>query len=502
MGIAPKISPVNAARDFLINELFFSTTTNKGIIVSGNDVFARVSKYQIEEMIGKPHNLIRHPDMPRTVFKLLWDYLLAGKSIAAYVKNMAVDGRYYWVVALVAPIEGGGYVSIRFKPSSQLFGIISDIYGELRAIEQTHEENGDGPKAGMHSAEAKFGEILRAKGFADYDAFMQTLLYQELNSRDDILAREHLSIFPPLPKPHAEEGALSAALRRLYQDSQQTYQQVTAVYTQLKEYMSRNDELGEHSRGILALTGEFQLICLNLTVASSRLANAGHTLTVVSAHLHEASASVATIVSGLATQASKISTCLGETVFGWAWARLQSEVIIIDYHECLTKLVSHDNQTNPTVYLKRLGDLRSAFSRTIERVEHSLHDLGKKLKGLTIEVEELRKALLSLQVTYVGGLVEASRLSEVGNFSTIFHDVHKHIAETKVKLAKFAQIISRLDSLARLTPHITDIASCARDQLRIDQERLSVIANQTTAKPGPSLSEQRKQPSQTQLVAG
>jgi len=178
-------------------------------------VFARVSGYSFEKLVGQPHNIIRHPDMPRAVFKLLWDHLHAGKLIAAFVKNMACDGRYYWVLALVAPTEGG-YISVRFKPSSPLRAVTEEIYRELRGIERQHDEQGQEPKAGMAAAGVRLGEILRAKGFADYGAFMRTALQAELKNRDEILAREGRNLFPALPHAQGDEGPLGAALRELY----------------------------------------------------------------------------------------------------------------------------------------------------------------------------------------------------------------------------------------------------------------------------------------------
>ncbi len=499
-----KTAPVDAPRDFAVNELFFSTTTHKGIIESGNDVFTRISGYPLEDMIGKPHNLIRHPDMPRTVFKLLWDYLLAGKSIAAYVKNMAADGRYYWVVALATPIEGDGYLSVRFKPSSRLFALIPDIYGELRAIERTHEDKGDGPKAGMHAAEEKLGEILRAKGFADYDAFMLALLYQELNSRDEILAREQLSMFPPLMPPRTGEDTLAAALRALYRDSQQMYRQINGVYTQLDEYVHLNKELASQSQSILSVTREFQLICLNLSVSSSRLAQAGHTLTVIAAHLREASSWIAGIVSGLAGEAAKCSQHLGHTVFGLAWARLQCESVIAYYREFLSGITSDAQKGPPAMHLRRLAELRFAFCRTMARVELSLRDLSKQVKGLNIEVEELRKAMLSIQVTYVGGLVEASRLTGNAVFSTIFDDIHKHLDDTKTRLEKFDKVVRAFDTLARQTSKIMQIASCAGDRMRRDQERLAAIVGESVSEENGSevvRDDQRARPERTECLA-
>ena len=68
---------------FDVGELFFSATDRKGIITSGNRVFVRVSGYERDELVGRAHNVVRHPDMPRAVFQILWDYLEAGRPIAA-----------------------------------------------------------------------------------------------------------------------------------------------------------------------------------------------------------------------------------------------------------------------------------------------------------------------------------------------------------------------------------------------------------------------------------
>jgi PAS domain S-box-containing protein len=102
-------------------ELIVSKTDLKGRITYANDVFIRMAKYSYAELMGAPHSLIRHPDMPRSVFKLLWDTLQAKQEIFAYVVNLAKDGSHYWVFAHVTPTfdERGtivGYHSNRRKP--------------------------------------------------------------------------------------------------------------------------------------------------------------------------------------------------------------------------------------------------------------------------------------------------------------------------------------------------------------------------------------------------
>ena len=97
------IQPSGRERHFKPEELIVSKTDLKGHITYANEVFLRLSDYSEGEVLGKPHALIRHPDMPRSVFKLMWDRISSGHEIFAYVVNMASNGDHYWVYAHVTP---------------------------------------------------------------------------------------------------------------------------------------------------------------------------------------------------------------------------------------------------------------------------------------------------------------------------------------------------------------------------------------------------------------
>ena len=128
--------PIQREAPFGFEQLFFSKTDQRGVIHFGNDVFVKVSGYTRERLIGAPHNIIRHPDMPKSVFKLFWDRLLSGQAIGAYVKNMAADGAYYWVYSYAFPIEDG-YLSIRFKPSSPILQKVQEVYSAVLKKEKS-----------------------------------------------------------------------------------------------------------------------------------------------------------------------------------------------------------------------------------------------------------------------------------------------------------------------------------------------------------------------------
>ncbi len=90
------------------DELIISRTDLKGIITYANETFAQISGYTPEELIGKPHNILRHPDMPKRVFKELWESIQAGEIWKGYVKNLRKDRGYYWVYAEVSGVYKDG----------------------------------------------------------------------------------------------------------------------------------------------------------------------------------------------------------------------------------------------------------------------------------------------------------------------------------------------------------------------------------------------------------
>lgn len=176
-----EIRPSSGEAPFDIDEVFFSRTDTRGVIQSGNYVFRRVAHYDWSELQGAPHKIIRHPDMPRGVFRLLWDTIKSGRPIGAYVKNLAQDGLHYWVFAVVVP-NGDGYLSARIKPTSPLLAQIERLYAELRRRET---DEGLGPE---ESARALFDEIA-ALGFSTYESFSTHALSEELIARDSQLEK-------------------------------------------------------------------------------------------------------------------------------------------------------------------------------------------------------------------------------------------------------------------------------------------------------------------------
>ncbi len=137
-----KITPKNNEVRLGDDEFIVSKTDRKGIITYTNRIFMQIAGYSEDELLGVQHNIVRHPDMPRGVFKFLWQTLEKEEEFFGYVKNLCKDGSYYWVLANITPdydVNGNlvGYYSVRRKPSQTAINTLSPIYAEMLALEQS-----------------------------------------------------------------------------------------------------------------------------------------------------------------------------------------------------------------------------------------------------------------------------------------------------------------------------------------------------------------------------
>ncbi len=161
-----KITPKNSEKTFQNDVLLVTKTDLKGKITYANRAFMKIVAMEESTLIGAPHNIIRHPDMPKIIFKLLWAYLQKGDEIHAYVKNICADGSFYWVFANVTPSYDKnkiiGYHSSRRSPSKEALSIIEPLYKQLLQAEKS---------GGVAASEKIITNLLQEKGMA-YDEFI------------------------------------------------------------------------------------------------------------------------------------------------------------------------------------------------------------------------------------------------------------------------------------------------------------------------------------------
>ncbi len=152
--------PIDEEIELKNNVYIESDTDTKGIITYVNDYFAEISGYTKEELIGKPHSIVRHPDMPKVLFKILWDRIEQGNNFIAAVKNLAKDGRYYWVFTDFEVLKDDndkvtGYKASRKKISKHVTDFLNTVYKKLVEIEK---------EGGMEASEKYLTDFLRSHG--------------------------------------------------------------------------------------------------------------------------------------------------------------------------------------------------------------------------------------------------------------------------------------------------------------------------------------------------
>jgi len=158
----PKVTPTNKEVVLKEEDFIVSKTDLKSKILYGNKIFIQMSGYNEEELLGKPHNILRHPDMPRCAFKILYDHIQNGKEWFGFVKNLRKDGGFYWVYANISPtFDTNGniieYYSVRRKPREGFKSIIEPLYAKLKAIEE---------REGMEASLNMVYELLEKKGLS------------------------------------------------------------------------------------------------------------------------------------------------------------------------------------------------------------------------------------------------------------------------------------------------------------------------------------------------
>jgi PAS domain S-box-containing protein len=163
-------NPTNVERQVKDDAFLVSKTDTKGRITYCNLPFIEIVGATESQLLGQHHNVVRHPDMPRIIFKLLWDKIQSKQEIFAYVKNMSFDGSFYWVFANVtASLDNSGkiigFYSIRRKPNPRALEVIIPLYKELLAKEKS---------GGIEASEAHLNNYLKNQG-VDYDTFANRL---------------------------------------------------------------------------------------------------------------------------------------------------------------------------------------------------------------------------------------------------------------------------------------------------------------------------------------
>ncbi|MFN8204683.1 MAG: PAS domain-containing protein [Solirubrobacteraceae bacterium] len=420
--------PIAEERTFALDELFISTTDAKGIVRSGNRVFSRVAAYAQDEMVGTNHNLIRHPDMPRAAFRLLWDWIGAGQPVAVYVKNLAKDGRFYWVMAVVAPVDGG-YVSVRMKPTSPFFALAQELYGALLAVER-EVENGNvrRRKDAIAASAEKLGELLADAGYPSYEAFMHAALVAEVAAREAAMEGDRR-------RPGAD-AAQDPELAPLQEACARMHESLQSAIGLLDRVTRLGERLEQRARFAAELAADIRLFSINAQLAADRLGDRGSALQAVAGLMRARSQAANPVIERVSAGLRDATGSLGDMGFGLAAGMLQSEMLLVYLDELAADSARRHDAADDLWALAQAGEV--AVDRLF-RTRAAAHDA---LAAVAAHGEQLAAELRAIRALEVNGRIEAAHVSSSGDAAALFATIAERVDGAHDQVRDFAAALS------------------------------------------------------------
>lgn len=359
--------PATGEAPFGVEENFFSHTDKRGVILAANYIFKRVSGYEWDDLIGAPHKVIRHPDMPKGLFWLFWESLNKGHPIGAYVKNKARDGLHYWVYAVAMPFQDG-FLSVRIKPTSDMLEVIEREYEALRKLEN---EDGISPEesAGI------LLERINALGFAEYPIFASVAMMGELRSRDE-------------------------KANQLPYDTADRFDKMIAAAS----------DLHEETAALIVSFGAISTVPTNMRIIAARLEPSGGAVSSLSQNYWEMSEEMSlwfqNYVSGEGSNFSAIRSSLVDCQFLTGAARILGEVAA-SFRKERRDLGGKDADAEKD----HMSDMADIFT---EKAKVGLQQVFTEAEQILRAVAMMRRFTLGLSSTRVMCSIESARLPSGG----------------------------------------------------------------------------------------
>ena len=402
MAAMTESSQMDREVEFKIDELFFSRTDDRGIIQSGNSIFQRVSEYSWEEMINAPHKIVRHPEMPRTVFWILWDRLKRGKPVGAYVKNRSKSGGHYWVYAMVTPIEDG-YLSVRMKPTSAYLPIVKKIYTQILADEAR-------PDFEFEEGVSLLQNALADHGLRDYNHFMATTVVAETKARDEELNLNH----------------------------RQNFDSLSQLVTASSRMLGRSADVKNDFNRIRGFP-------INLRIQSGKFSSVAKLFGVISDDYNRFCQGIESHLTEFTNRSVKVADQLAEAVFLVCTSRYQEEVAKIFEREA-----DHEDDDGNATEIDLLRRQAEEFSQTTAEAILRCEEGARSFNQISSDVGWL---LGGLDLVRILGTAETSRIGDRGQ------TLQKMMSEAE----RFQeQIKTHLDDLRSLNKTVLDETAVIR----------------------------------------
>ncbi|WP_024286472.1 PAS domain-containing protein [Cellulomonas sp. KRMCY2] len=384
--------PGNQDRVVGVDELFFSTTDRKGIITGANSVFVGLSHYSRSELLGAPHNVVRHPDMPAGAFAIMWDRLLTGRPMVAYVKNLAKDGSAYWVLATITPL-GDGFLSVRgavCRPD--LWDTVTGVYEKVLVIEKVAREQGHGKVAAARIGAAAIVHELAGRGFPGYGDFLRYVLPAEVSAR---AALSQLSV--ERPDVVGGLGALLGATHTL--DGE-----LSSLLVRLDDFLDLADSLGAASRDALTTLAGLSASAGSASRASAMVADSAPVLARTASAMSIMSDELGARIQALAVRLDHVHGWVMELRFRIGLARLHNDMARSFALEVAEGRASAEGISYVLLLCRALEEGAQDVTGSLSSTSGALREVAEDVIGAEKQLNEFQYLLASwrLLVTRFG----------------------------------------------------------------------------------------------------
>jgi aerotaxis receptor len=378
--------------DVSIETLIVSRTDQRGVIASVNDDFQAISGFPLDELIDAPHKVVRHPDMPKGLFHLLWDRLKAGEPIAAYIKNRCKDGDAYWVLATITPLDDG-YMSMRIRPKQDDIAAVTALYSELRQSEK------DGDLTPAQSAD-RINDAAIDMGFAHYKSYIAQKLAHEITARDAHFVR-----------PVNQHLASSTSL--------------------MQEWKSAWTDCDD----ILTSYEAFDLKPMNMRIQSGHLKAEGVALNVIASNF----AAISGEINAQLTSFADAMTAVTETILDC--------LFLINVQSLIAETISTLRKEGRTEDAEIAVFVKQSAIYT-KKISHGGNRALQSITEFVQATETIKRQLSALSVTRVMCAIEVAQLKNADgtDLSAIIDDLDQFQEAPRIKLGDISRRLIRMQT--------------------------------------------------------
>jgi len=413
------------AADFSVKEMFVSRTDKRGIISECNSVFERISEFSKDELISSPHNIIRHSDMPKCIFKLVWTRLKNNLNTAGFVKNKSKTGKYYWVLANFY-VEDDGLFSIRVKPLSSHFEIIKSLYIELIKIEETKS---------VEKSSEYLMECLQKLGFANYDQFMSTVLKDELELRlasralnKSKLISVHSTDFQKMNLELKNVELIKSNLEKSLDSISEVVRGITKSRVKEIQDIFNTDTFGR-------VCNRLEVLSVNMCITANKMANEGAALYVVANTFQATTQKFLKVFNEFKKSLENFKTQLQKSENDLCQAYFLNEML----HFTVKNEVGNDVSD---FFLNNLYLFKTARFYFCD-IKKTQSDFIKNLHLTIRHSKILFQNLVRIELIKTGGKIEGSRSDELTRlFGPFIDEMDRFVEEFKTPTEKIINLLS------------------------------------------------------------